>query len=400
MKHRSLPLLTPLLTLTLASPLAAAALPAFEAQTIDAKIQIGYGLAIGDVDGDGDPDILVADKRDFLWYENPSWQRRVFHTFHQGDQRESLRDNVCLAARDINGDGKVEVAVGTNWNPGNTTSIKESGGVWFLGSLGNIKPVQLPHEPTTHRMYWAKTTPTRFSLIVIPLHGPGNKNGAGEFGSRIYAYTAPQDLTSAAWKHTLLDDSMHKTHNGDILARTPTEPEQFIVAGAEGASQFLGDAKGWAKVIPKLPGMNEGAGEIRYGQAAANQLQPLIATIEPMHGTTVAAYTIPPDGLDWKRTVLDTSLAQGHALAVGDLLGLDRLQIVAGWRQPNAQQKVGIKLYIPDPKGHWTTTHLVDDNTMACEDLKIADLNNDGKPEIIATGRATKNVVIYWNKSQ
>jgi hypothetical protein len=32
---------------------------------------------------------------------------------------------------------------------------------------------------------------------------------------------------------------------------------------------------------------------------------------------------------------------------------------------------------------------------MACEDLKVADLDGDGKPEIIAAGRATKNVVIY-----
>jgi hypothetical protein len=35
---------------------------------------------------------------------------------------------------------------------------------------------------------------------------------------------------------------------------------------------------------------------------------------------------------------------------------------------------------------------------MACEDLKIADLNKDGKPDVIACGRATRNVVIYWNK--
>jgi hypothetical protein len=377
---------------------AAATTPAFEAQTIDPAIQIGYGVAIGD--GDGDEDILVADKRDFLWYENPSWEKRVFHTFHLGDQRETLRDNVCLAARDINGDGKVEVAVGTNWNPAETTSTEGSGGVWFLGSLGNIKPVRLPHEPTTHRMYWSKSAPGKFSLVVIPLHGVGNVDGRGPTGSRIFSFAAPDDLTSSAWPGTLLDDTMHKTHNGDILSRNPNEPEQVIVAGVEGVSHFLGDDQGWSKVIPQLLGMRDGPGEIRYGQPSENRLQPLIATIEPMHGNTVAAYTIPPGSLDWERNILDTDLAQGHALAVADLLHLGRLQIVAGWRNPNANGKVGIKLYIPDANGKWTTTHLIDDNTMACEDLKIADLNKDGKPDIIATGRATQNVVIYWNKSE
>jgi len=31
--------------------------------------------------------------------------------------------------------------------------------------------------------------------------------------------------------------------------------------------------------------------------------------------------------------------------------------------------------------------------------LKVADLNGDGKADIIAAGRATKNVVIYWNRN-
>ena len=33
----------------------------FTRQTIDDKLAIGYGLAIGDVDGDGKPDILLSE---------------------------------------------------------------------------------------------------------------------------------------------------------------------------------------------------------------------------------------------------------------------------------------------------------------------------------------------------
>lgn len=35
---------------------------------------------------------------------------------------------------------------------------------------------------------------------------------------------------------------------------------------------------------------------------------------------------------------------------------------------------------------------------MACEDLKLADLDGDGRLDIVASGRATKNLVIYWNR--
>jgi hypothetical protein len=37
---------------------------------------------------------------------------------------------------------------------------------------------------------------------------------------------------------------------------------------------------------------------------------------------------------------------------------------------------------------------------MACEDALAADLNGDGRADIVAGGRATHNVKIYWNRKQ
>jgi hypothetical protein len=36
---------------------------------------------------------------------------------------------------------------------------------------------------------------------------------------------------------------------------------------------------------------------------------------------------------------------------------------------------------------------------MACEDIQVADLNGDGKPDIVAAGRSTHNLKIYWNQA-
>ena len=82
------------------------------------------------------------------------------------------------------------------------------------------------------------------------------------------------------------------------------------------------------------------------------------------------------------------------------MLGNGAVQIVAGWRNPNAGKKVGIRLYFGLSGNAPPRVYTVSDNTMACEDLKIADLNGDGKSDIIACGRATKNVAIYWNRTQ
>ena len=44
----------------------------------------------------------------------------------------------------------------------------------------------------------------------------------------------------------------------------------------------------------------------------------------------------------------------------------------------------------------WKQT-LIDGNTMACEDLALADLNGDGKLDAVAAGRATKSLKIFFN---
>ena len=39
----------------------------------------------------------------------------------------------------------------------------------------------------------------------------------------------------------------------------------------------------------------------------------------------------------------------------------------------------------------------IDDGGIGCEDLVAADLDGDGRPDILAGGRSTHNVKIYWN---
>ena len=385
-----------LLWTALATPLAAEVEPRFRAQTIDDRVQIGYGVAIGDVDGDGKPDILLADKKQFVWYQNPGWQRHVMV------ENLTVHDNVCIAARDIDGDGKVEIAVGAQWNPSDTVN---SGSVHYLVPPDDRrepwKPIQLPHEPTVHRMRWVKVGPRKFVLVVAPLHGRGNRNGQGE-GVRLLAYHPPAD-PEMTWKTTVLEDSLHMTHNFDPAQWDPaTEAEEILYIGREGALLIAHDGRDWSRRKFERVG---GGGEIRMGLLSSTQ--PFVVTVEAMHGDQLICYPAsgprggqgdPTQLAD--RVLLDDNYSGGHAIATADLLGSSTQQIVAGWRLPNRDGQVGIKLYVPqNPRGTQWKAHWIDENGMATEDLRIGDLNGDGRPDIVAAGRATHNLKIYWNET-
>ena len=60
--------------------------------------------------------------------------------------------------------------------------------------------------------------------------------------------------------------------------------------------------------------------------------------------------------------------------------------------------KVDVKLFWPtDPEGAKWKEASVDDNTVACEDLCLADLNGDGRLDVATAGRATHNVKVFFN---
>ena len=373
--------------------------PSFRAVDVDTKVEIGYGLAIADVDGDKKLDILLADKNQIVWYQNPTWKKHIIA------EKLTPKDHVCIAAADVDGDGKAEVAVGAEWNPGDT---RNSGAVFYLippaDRTQKWEPVKLANEPTVHRMKWVKDWMGRVTLVVAPLHGRANDPGKGEgAGVKIQRYIRPENPRDP-WEVTTIDDSLHKTHNFDSVQWDEDEAMELLIAGKEGV--FLSN---WSSADNALKltqlGSNEGggAGEVRAGKLA--KPNDFFATVEPMHGNSLVFYRPSSSSQAnalWNRRVLDDTLADGHALACGDLLGIGRDQIVVGWRAMGGKPgvKVGIKLFTPlDAEGKEWKQSLVDDNTMACEDLALADLNGDGRLDIIAAGRATKNLKIYFNET-
>lgn len=361
--------------------------PRFRAVEIDSKVEIGYGIAIADVDGDGKPDIVLADKKTVQWYRNPGWEKFVIA------ENLTEQDNVCVAARDLDGDGRAEIAVGAGWNPGDTVN---SGAVFYLiapkDRTQKWTPVKLHHEPTVHRMHWVLNPAGKWELIVKPLHGRGNKNNEGD-GCRVLAYTMPAN-PKGEWKTSVVTDFTHASHNFQPI-NWDNDPEHELLLAAKEGVWWLGRSSGAWK---KKQFSTEWAGEVRDGKLPGGRR--FFATIEPMHGLTAAAYFEPADKKSlWSRRVLDDTLKDGHAVVVADFLGLGSDQVVIGWRAMNPKGVPGVRLFTPlDPDGKDWSKSEISGAEVAIEDIKSADLNGDGKPDLVLAGRQTKNLRILWNE--
>jgi hypothetical protein len=380
--------------------------PRFRMQEIETGLQVGYAVLLVDLNGDGKKDIIVVDTTRVVWYENPTWKRR---TIIQGQTKP---DNVCIAAHDIDGDGQLDLVLGADWKPFNT---KEGGTVQWLKRGKTLDDpwalYPIGTEPTVHRIRFADLEGDgKVKLIVAPLMGRNSSQKSNWVDGepvRLLAYPIPKDPTRDRWVPEVVDQSLHVVHNFAPIPAASGKGSDILTASYEGVSLFTHADGKWTRrhlgdgnqVNPKG---NRGSSEIKQGKLKNGRR--FIATIEPWHGHQVVVYTQPDDPAHtlWDRHVVDEQLKWGHAVWCADLDGDGDDELIIGVRDnltDKPQERRGVRLYKAiDGKGGKWARHIVEDGGVAVEDLAAADLNNDGRIHIVAVGRQTGNVRIYWNE--
>jgi hypothetical protein len=390
---------------TAAAPVVTNGFFKYRVQEIARDLKVGYCVVTADVNGDGKPDIVVVDVDRVVWYENPSWKARTIV------QHKTKLDNVSIAPIDVDGDGKIDFVLAAGWS-GRFDTKTASTLQWLRRGKSLDEPWEmLPipcDEPTIHRVKTADLDGDgKPYVIVAPLmgreatHGNNWKDGRPV---RILAYKVPADPVKGPWTPLVLNENLHVVHCVTPLAIGRKKGVDLLAASYEGVSLIRRDEAGhW--VSDKLhEGLQQsisgpcGSSEVAMGQVAATKF---LATVDPWHGNQIVVYT--PTGKNWDRKVIDAKLRWGHAVRCADLDGDGLDEIIVGVRDDPSRtdpfpDRRGVRVYKSrDTGGRSWDRELVDEGNVAVEDLTVADLDGDGRPEIIAVGRQTGNVRIYWN---
>jgi hypothetical protein len=355
----------------------------FAEHTIATGLVGGYQVVVWDINHDGKPDIvaLASGLSELAWFENPGWQRHV------------LIDNIArpinCAAWDIDGDGIPEIALAHEFSNNPAQSV---GVVSLLKHKGDPtlrwEMTELDRLSTSHRLRWADIDGSGKKVLVnAPLAGSTARPPDYRGAAPLVMYRP------GTWKREIISTGLEGVLHGILIADWDNDGrDDILTASFLGVDLFtFGKNKQWrhTKLVNGNPDPwpKSGSSEIAIGHLGRDRF---LATIEPWHGNQVVVYR--QQGRAWNRQVIDSGLNDGHVLLVADLNQDGRDEIIAGYR---GQGRSVYIYYADDSKGsHWSR-QVLDGGGMAAAGGAVADLNGDGRPDLICIGTATANLKWY-----
>jgi hypothetical protein len=343
----------------------------------DGGDQLTSDVALGDLDGDGRPDLVVAGFARLLWYRNPAWAPAVIAEGRHGA-------GATTVVRDVDGDGRADVVTGVD-EPSRRT-------VWYRNGAAGFERVLLQDDTYCHDLVFGDLDGDRRDDAVC----------VDQFARRI-GWLAARPDPRAPWSYAVIDPDRNAM--GAAIADVDRDGRADVVAGR---SWYRNTPDGtWTRTVltdVEIAGYSPFRDYAKVSVLDANgDGRPDVAAT--LYAETpvgrLYVFLAPPDPLvePWTTVLVDAGPLFGvHSQGVAAFDGSPRPQIMVGETNiggfgfgvaPDPHVAVYRLLGRAEDPSAWERTAI---DAVGTHEAQVADVDGDGRPDVVGHEENTDQI--------